>query len=98
MGRLFLSRKAHRSSAVPPCDRRDRTRGHPGLLRVACASGAHFHDRPPTVAHRCLPFGTRLRIARPLCCRNRQQSDALCRDERDRQKAAAQGGQKSIQN
>lgn len=26
------------------------------------ASGAHFDDRLPTAAHRCLPFGTRLRV------------------------------------
>lgn len=28
------------------------------------ASGARFDDRLPTAAHRCLPFGTRLRVTR----------------------------------
>ncbi|MFB6460440.1 septal ring lytic transglycosylase RlpA family protein [Bradyrhizobium tunisiense] len=28
------------------------------------ASGARFDDRLPTAAHRCLPFGTRLRVSR----------------------------------
>lgn len=28
------------------------------------ASGARFDDRSPTAAHRCLPFGTRLRVSR----------------------------------
>jgi hypothetical protein len=29
------------------------------------ASGARFDDRLPTAAHRCLPFGTRLRVSAP---------------------------------
>jgi rare lipoprotein A len=28
------------------------------------ASGARFDDRLPTAAHRCLPFGTKLRVSR----------------------------------
>jgi peptidoglycan lytic transglycosylase len=28
------------------------------------ASGVRFDDRLPTAAHRCLPFGTRLRVSR----------------------------------